>query len=77
MLDNDGEDQLDRSCKKKKNYYKESGRKGTPYKENKEGRVAGLVTSCVETVFQNTLSKERWKDESERKTRKKKSGATG
>jgi len=63
--------------KKIKNYYIESRRKGTTYKEYKERRVAGLVTPCIETVFQNTLSKERWKDESERKTRKKKSGAAG
>jgi hypothetical protein len=43
-------------------------------KRRKDNR---LVTSCVETVFYNTLLKERWKDGSERKTRKKTSEADG
>jgi len=30
-----------------------------PYVHKKEGRLTGLVTSCVETALYNTLLKER------------------
>jgi len=41
-----------------KKYYKDSRRKEISYEQQKEGRITGLVISCVGTVFLNTLLKE-------------------
>jgi len=39
-------------------YYMESSRNNYPTCNKKEGKLNGLVTSCVETVFSNTSLKE-------------------
>jgi len=39
-------------------YYMESRRKGISHMQYKEGRLTGLVTSCIETAFYNMLLKE-------------------
>jgi hypothetical protein len=39
-------------------FCKESRRRGMSYKQYKEGRVTGFVTSCVGTAFKNALLKE-------------------
>jgi hypothetical protein len=44
-----------------KKYYTESRRRGISYIKYVEGRLPGLVTTCVVTAFQNTFRKERWK----------------
>ena len=41
----------------KKKCYKKSRRKGISYKQWREGKLIGLVTSCVGTAFWNTLLK--------------------
>jgi hypothetical protein len=43
-----------------KKYYKGSRTRGISYKQEKEERLTGLVTSCVITAFYNTLLKERY-----------------
>jgi hypothetical protein len=40
-------------------YYRQSRRKGMSYKPYKEGRLTGLVTSCIQTAFCNMSLKER------------------
>jgi hypothetical protein len=40
-------------------YYKQSGRKETSYIQHDEGRLTGLVTSCVEAAFYTKVFKER------------------
>jgi len=46
-----------------KKYDKESVRRGISYTQQKEGRLSGLVTSCVGSAFYNTLLKERWRED--------------
>jgi predicted transcriptional regulator len=36
-----------------KKYYKESRRRGISYKQYKDGRLTGLVTSCVGSALKN------------------------
>jgi len=43
-------------------YYKEARKGEISCIKYKVGRVSGLVTSCVGSIFQNTLLKERWKE---------------
>jgi hypothetical protein len=45
-----------------KKYYVESRRRGIFYKQQKEGRLCGIVTSCVGTAYLNSLLKERYKE---------------
>jgi len=40
-------------------YYTESRRREISYIQQKEGRLTGLVTSCIGIVLHNTLLKER------------------
>jgi hypothetical protein len=42
-------------------YYIQSRRRGISYVQYKEGRLTGLVTSCVGTAFLNTCLKEWYK----------------
>jgi hypothetical protein len=48
--------------KEMKKCYTESRRAGISYMQYKEGRLTGLVTSCVGTALYNTLLKERWRE---------------
>jgi hypothetical protein len=45
-----------------KTSYADARRKGTTYIQKKEGRLTGLVTSCVGTAFCITLWEEREKE---------------
>jgi hypothetical protein len=54
--------------RKTKKRYTESRRRGISYIQYSKRRLPGLVTSCVETTFYNTLLKDR----SDGKARKKK-----
>jgi hypothetical protein len=51
MLEKDGEDQSDRSCKNIKKYDVESRRREKSYIKYKEGKLIGLVTYCVGAAF--------------------------
>jgi hypothetical protein len=59
---------------RKKKYYIESRRKGTSYIQIKEGRLTGLVTSCVETASKTPYLRQDRRDE---KTRKQTLASTG
>jgi hypothetical protein len=59
VLENDGEDQLARSCEKGRNSVKE--KKGICYRKQNKGRVTCLVISCVGTTYKNTLLMEKYK----------------
>ena len=58
VLKKDGEDQLDRSCEKMKECYKESRRRGISYIHSSEGRLTGMVTLRMNCLRGNTLLKE-------------------
>ena len=59
LLEDTGEDHLDRSCEKWRLCTVKEG--GTSYIQWNEGRLTGLVTFCVGTAFWNTLLKEIYK----------------
>jgi hypothetical protein len=48
-------------CEMKK-YYIESRQRGIWYIQENEGRLTGLVTSCIGTACQNMLLKERQRE---------------
>jgi hypothetical protein len=59
VLEKDGEDEMDR-VRNEKVLYRVKRRRSILYAIKR--RLIGLVTSCLGTVFQNTLLKERYKD---------------
>jgi hypothetical protein len=60
VLENDGEDQLDPSCEELKSIaLSQEGKEYPAYNEKKEGRLTGLVTTCVGAAVENMLLKER------------------
>ena len=51
VLEKDGEDQLDRSCEERRSITESQGGEEYPTYNKKEGRLTGLVTSCIGIAF--------------------------
>ena len=59
VTEKDGEDQLDRPCKKRISITQSQRGEEYPTYNKKKGRITGLVTSCVGTAVCNKLLKEK------------------
>jgi hypothetical protein len=61
VLDRDGEDHFDSLCVKIVGVLHGVKKPGTFFAQRNEGRLNGLLTSCLGTAFENALFKERRK----------------